>query len=55
MHYLVQPGDQIFVKGYRFSSFAKNMGKIELKNWLVKSSQKLLNYVKQSAIDALKS
>ena len=32
MHYLVQPGDQIFVKDYRFSSFAKNMGKIELKN-----------------------
>ena len=32
MYYLVQPGDQIFVKGYRFSSFAKNMGKIELKN-----------------------
>ena len=55
MHYLVQPGDQIFVKGYQFSSFAKNMGKIELKNLLVKSSQKLLNYVKQSTIDALKS
>ena len=25
--YSVQPRDQIFVKGYGFSSFAKNMGK----------------------------
>ena len=25
--YSVQPRDQIFVKGYRFLSFAKNMGK----------------------------
>ena len=25
--YLVQPRDQIFVKGYRFLSFGKNMGK----------------------------
>ena len=27
MRYSVQPGDRIFVKGYRFLSFAKNMGK----------------------------
>ena len=26
-HYSVQPKDQIFVKGYRFLSFANNMGK----------------------------
>ena len=27
MRYSVQPRDRIFVKGYRFFSFAKNMGK----------------------------
>ena len=27
MRYSVQPRDQIFVKGYGFLSFAKNMGK----------------------------
>ena len=27
MSYLVQPRDQIFVKGYGFLSFAGNMGK----------------------------
>ena len=27
MHYSVQPRDGIFVKGYGFLSFAKNMGK----------------------------
>ena len=27
-HYSVQPRDRIFVKGYRFFSFTKNMGKI---------------------------
>ena len=27
MHYSVQPGYQIFVNGYGFFSFAKNMGK----------------------------
>ena len=26
MRYSVQPRDRIFVKGYRFLSFAKNMG-----------------------------
>ena len=26
-HYSVQPRDQIFVNGYGFFSFAKNMGK----------------------------
>ena len=26
-HYSVQPRDQIFVKGYGFSSFARNMEK----------------------------
>ena len=27
MHYSVQPRDLIFVKGYGFLSFAKNIGK----------------------------
>ena len=32
MHYSVQPRDQIFVKGYGFFSFARNKGKILIKN-----------------------
>ena len=31
-HYSVQPRDQIFVKGYGFLSFAKNMSKKISKN-----------------------
>ena len=27
MRYSIQPKDEIYVKGYRFLSFAKNMGK----------------------------
>ena len=27
MHYIIEPGDWIFVKGYGFLSFANNMGK----------------------------
>ena len=47
--YSVQPRDQIFVKGYRFLSFAKNMGKNIGKN-ISKSlssqySQKLLDHL----------
>ena len=30
--YPIQPKDQIFVKGYRFLSFAKNIGKNVSKN-----------------------
>ena len=47
MRYLVQPRDQIFVEGYGFLSFAKNMGKIVRKNInknsIGKYSQKPLN------------
>ena len=50
--YSVQPRDQIFVKGYGFFSFAKNMGKNTGKNLNYKYSQKLLDHAKQSAIDA---
>ena len=27
MHYSIEPGDRRYVKGYRFLSFAKNIGK----------------------------
>ena len=51
----VQPRDRIFVKGYGFLSFAKNIGKSISKNLGAKYSQKLLDHAKQSAIDALKT
>ena len=51
--------DQIFVKGYGFLSFAKNMGKNIgkniSKNLSGKYSRKLLNHAKKSAADALKT
>ena len=54
--YLVQPRDEMFVKGYGFLSFAKNMGKNIGKNISTnlsgKYSQKLLDHAKQSATDA---
>ena len=53
--YSVQPRDQIFVKGYGFLSFAKNMGRRISKNVSSKYSQKLLDHTKQSATDALKT
>ena len=57
--YSVQPRDQIFVKGYGFFSFAKNMGrnigKNISKNLSSKYSQKLINHAKQSATDALET
>ena len=57
--YSVQPRDQIFVKGYGFLSFARNMsrniGNNISKNLSSKYSQKLLDYAKQSVTDALKT
>ena len=57
--YLVQPRDRIFVKGYVFLSFAKNMskniGKSLSKNLSCKYRQKFLDHAKESAIDALKT
>ena len=41
--YSVQPRDQIFVKGYGFFSFARNMGKNIIKSLSSKYSQKLLD------------
>ena len=59
MRYSVQPSDQIFVQGYIFLSFAKNMGKNiaknKSKNLSGKYIQNLLDHAKQSATDALKT
>ena len=59
MRYSVQPRDEIFVKGYGFLSFAKNMvknidGNIS-KNVSGKYGQKFLDYAKKFATDALKT
>ena len=51
----VQPRDQIFLKGYGFLSFARDMGKNISKNLISKYTQKLLDHTKQSATDALKT
>ena len=57
--YSVQPKDQTFVKGYRFLSFAKNMGKNIgkkiSKNLSEKYSHKFLHHAKNSATDAPKT
>ena len=58
-HYSVHSRDWIFVKGYGFLSFAKNMGrnigKNISKNSSSKYTQKLLDHAKKSATDALKT
>ena len=51
MRYSIEPRDRIYVKGYGFLSFAKNMGK-SLSN---KYGQKLLDSAKKSTIDAIKT
>ena len=51
MRYSIEPRDTIYVKGYGFLSFAKNMGK-SLSN---KYGQKLLDSAKKSATDAIKT
>ena len=57
--YSVQPRDRIFLKGYGFLSFAKNMGKNIgkniTKNLSCKYSHKILDHTKQSATDAIKT
>ena len=59
IRYSVQPRDQIFVKGYGFSSFAENMskniGKKIIKNLSSKYSQKSIDHAEQSATDTLKN
>ena len=49
MIYSIEPRDRIYIKGYGFLSFAKNMGK-NLNN---KYSQKLFDKV--DAMDAIKT
>ena len=51
MRYSIEPRDRIYVKGYGFLSFAKNMGK-RLSN---KYGQKLLDSAKKSTTDAIKT
>ena len=51
MRYSVEPKDGIYLKGYGFLSFAKNMG-TRLSN---KYSQKFLDTAKKSATDTIKT
>ena len=51
MRYSVKPRDRIYVKGYGFLSFAKNIGTY-LSN---KYSQKLVDTAKKSTINAIKT
>ena len=51
MRYSIEPRDRIYVKGYGFLSFAKNMGK-SLSN---KYGQELLNSAKKSTTDVIKT
>ena len=51
MRYSIGPRDRIYVKGYGFLSFTKNMGK-SLSN---KYSLKLLDSAKESTTDAIKT
>ena len=51
MGHSTEPRDRIYVKGYGFLSFAKNMGK-SVSN---KYGQKLLDSAKKSITDAIKT
>ena len=51
MRYSLEPRDRIYVKGYGFLSFAKNMGK----SLSSKYGQKLLDSAKKSTTDAIKT
>ena len=51
MRYSIEPRDRIYVKGYGFLSFAKNMGK-SVSN---KYGQKLLDSAKKSTTDGIKT
>ena len=59
IHSSVQPRGRIFVKGYGFLSFAKNLGKYFgkdiTKNLSSKYSQTLLDHAKEAAKDAFKT
>ena len=49
MRYSIEPRDKVYVKGYEFLSFAKNLSK-SLSN---KYGQKLLDSVKKCTADAI--
>ena len=51
MSYSIEPSNRMYVKGYGFLSFAKNMGK----NLSNKYGQKRLNTAKKSTTDAVKT
>ena len=51
MSYSIEPSHRMYVKGYGFLSFAKNMGK----NLSNKYGQKRLNTAKKSTTDAVKT
>ena len=51
MRYSIKPRDRIHVKGYRFLSFAKNIGK----SLSTKYGQKPLDSAKKSTTDAIKT
>ena len=51
MRYSIKPRDRIYVKGYGFLSFTKNIGK----NLSYKYGQKLLDSAKKSTTDAIKT
>ena len=58
MRYSTEPRDRIYVKGYGFLSFAKNMGRHTnkvAKNLNNKYGQKLLDSTKKSTTDAIKT
>ena len=58
MRHSIEPKDIIYVKGYGFLSFAKNMGTHatkDAKTLSSKYSQKLLDTVKTSTTDAIKT
>ena len=59
IRYLFEPRDRIFVNGYKFLSFAKNMGKnigkTISKNLSSKFNEKRLDHARRSATDALKT
>ena len=51
IRYSIEPWDRIYVRGYGFLSFAKNIGK----NLSNKYGQKLLDSAKKSTTDAIKT
>ena len=58
MRYWIESRDRIYLKGYRFLSFAKNMGTYATKvakNLSNKYVQKLLDSAKRSTTDAIKT